>query len=403
MKHKPLTNGKLSLFNLRGRPFRTSCLIIVVAVLSFTLFGGAVLTLSLENGLNSLQQRLGADLMVVPDGYEADLEGILLKGEPSYFYFNNAVVRQIEQISGVSQVTPQIFLTSLSESCCSSQVQLIGFEPETDFVIMPWIAKTYASAIEDGSVVAGSDIVLENDCTIKLFNRTYPVAAQLEKTATGLDSSVFMSIGTMKSLYASAMENGIRFIASEEPESAVSSVPVRIGKGYDAQTVAKNIRANISNVDVIVSKNMISGISDNLGTFVAYIRVFSVVLWILAAVVLAALFSVSMNERKKEFAVLRILGATRKKVVGMVLTESLFVSLLGGVVGAAAASAVVFPFSAYIGNSLQLPYLEPDVGSVLRVLVTSLLLSFAVGPLASIYSAAKISRAETYLTMREGE
>jgi len=69
----------------------------------------------------------------------------------------------------------------------------------------------------------------------------------------------------------------------------------------------------------------------------------------------------------------------------------------------AAASLVVFPFSAYIGERLQLPYLEPEIGAVLGVLALSLLLSFLVGPLASIYSAVKISKAETYLTMREGE
>lgn len=403
MKQTPLTNGKLSYYNLKRRPFRTSCLIIVVAVLALTLFGGAILTLSLENGLNSMKQRLGADLLVVPDGYEANMEGVLLKGEPSYFYFSNAIARQIAQVSGVSQVTSQFFLTSLSASCCSTQVQLIGFDPSTDFVIQPWIAKTYASAIGDGHIIVGSDIALDSDHTLTFFNQTYPVAAQLEKTATGLDSSVFMNMNTMKSLYTAARETGMNFISGEEPEDAVSSVPVKIEKGYDVQKIANSIRSNISAVDVIVSKNMISNISDNLGYLVTYIRVFSAVLWILAAIVLMAIFSVTMNARKKEFAVLRILGATRKKLVGIVLTESLIVSVIGGVAGVMAASLLVFPFSTYIGNELQLPYLEPKADVIIGALALSLLLSFIVGPVASIYSAAKISRAETYLTMREGE
>lgn len=403
MKKTPLTNGKLSFYNLKRRPFRTSCLIIVVTVLAFTLFGGAILTLSLENGLNSMKQRLGADLLVVPEGYEADMEGVLLKGEPSHFYFSNAIARQIAQVSGVSQVTSQFFLTSLSASCCSTQVQLIGFDPDTDFVIQPWIAKTYASASGDGYIIAGSDIVLESDHTLTFFNQTYPVAAQLEKTATGLDSSVFMNMNTMKSLYVAARETGMNFISGEEPEGAVSSVPVKIEKGYDVQKIANNIRSSISAVDVIVSKNMISTISDNLGSLVAYIRIFSAVLWGLAAIVLMAIFSVTINARKKEFAVLRILGATRKKLVGIVLTESLMVSVIGGAVGMMAVSLLVFPFGTYIGNKLQLPYLEPKAGAIIAALTLSLLLSFVVGPIASIYSAAKISRAETYLTMREGE
>jgi putative ABC transport system permease protein len=86
MKQTPLTSRQLSFYNLRRRPFRTFCLILVVAVLAFTLFGGSILTISLRNGMSSLQQRLGADLMVVPKGYEADMTGVLLRGEPSYFY-----------------------------------------------------------------------------------------------------------------------------------------------------------------------------------------------------------------------------------------------------------------------------------------------------------------------------
>ena len=85
------------------------------------------------------------------------------------------------------------------------------------------------------------------------------------------------------------------------------------------------------------------------------------------------------------------------------MTESLILSAMGGVAGTAAAGVLVLPFSAYIGERLQLPYLQPNTGVVLGILALSLLLSSAVGPLASIYAAVRISRAETYLTMREGE
>lgn len=399
----PLTNGKLSVYNLKRRPFRTTCLIIIAAVLAFTLFGGSILTISLKNGMNSMKQRLGADLMVVPDGYEADMEGILLKGEPGCFYFDDSIVQQIAQIKGVSEVTPQFFLTSLSSSCCSAQVQLIGFDPDTDFVIKPWITKTYESVIEDGYFIAGSDIVLESDHTLKFFNHSYPVAAQLEKTATGLDSSVFMSINTMKKLFAAAREGGMNFIFGEDPEGAVSSVPIRIDKGYDLETVANNIRSGIPNVEVIVSQKMIAGLSENMETLIVYIRVLSAVIWIFASIIMMVAFTVTINERKKEFAIFRILGSTRRKLGAIILTESLFVSATGSISGAAAASAVVFPFSNYIGARLKLPYLEPEAGTVFGVLLLCMIFSVVVGPLASVYSAVKISRAETYLSMREGE
>ena len=87
---KPLTTRQLSKNNLRSNPFRTVCLVMVVAVLSFTMYGGAILSQSLKNWLYSLKNRLGADLAVVPLEHESQYEGIILSGEPSRFYFDPA-------------------------------------------------------------------------------------------------------------------------------------------------------------------------------------------------------------------------------------------------------------------------------------------------------------------------
>ncbi|MFV0412342.1 MAG: ABC transporter permease, partial [Oscillospiraceae bacterium] len=97
MRQKPINTGRLSARNLAANPFRTAGLVLVVAALSFALFGGAVLSASLTNGMYSLKERLGADLAVVPLEHEADYEGIILSGEPSRFYFSNTVQQQIQQ------------------------------------------------------------------------------------------------------------------------------------------------------------------------------------------------------------------------------------------------------------------------------------------------------------------
>ena len=405
MKQTFLSVRQLSLYNLKRRLFRTACLSVVVAVLAFTLFGGAIMASSLQNGMSSMEQRLGADLMVVPKGQGEQTEAILLQGIPDYFYFDGSVAKEVAQADGVTQVSSQFFLASLSAVCCSVPVQLIGYDPETDFVIQPWIAKTYSGTIGDGQLIVGSNIVLGSNNTLKFFNHTFTVAAKLDKTATGLDSSVFMNMNTMQTLLDAAKKMRVKFLSDGEPEGSISAVLVKIDKNYRADAVESAIRSAVTDadIDIVKPQAMMQGISKNLDSLVGYIHTLSAVFWILAIVILAVVFSVTINERKKEFAVFRILGATRKKLVEIVLTESLFVSLAGGVLGTAAASIIVFPFSTYIGEKLQLPYLQPSAGVILGALGLSLLLSFAVGPLASIYSAVKISKAEAYMTMREGE
>lgn len=403
MKRVPLTMKTLAVHNLMRKPFRTNCLIIAVFILAFTIFGGSVLTASLKNGMNSVEQRLGADIMVVPKGNKADVEGILLQGKQSYFYFDKSAVQQVKKVEGVEQVTAQFYLTSASSGHCSFPVQMIGFDPDTDFIIQPWIAKSFRSKFGDGQIIAGSEITFEKYNTLKFFDRTYPVAAQLEKTETGLDYTVFMNMNTIKAVLDSARDLGYNFLSEQQPESVISSVLVKIDKNHDAETVADDIRASVSGVDVIVAGNMISTISNSLKSFVSYIYMLSAVLWILTVIVLLVVFSVTINERKKEFAVLRMLGAMRRKLIGIVLIESLLTSIFGGIIGVSAAAVIVFPFSDYIGDKFQLPYLQPNISVILGLLAFSLFLTFSVGPLASIYSAVKISRAEAYLAMREGE
>ncbi len=406
MESKPLTTRRLSVYNLRSNPFRTASLIFVVLILAFATFGGSLLSQSLKNGLGSLKERLGADLAVVPLDHEADYEGILLSGQPEKFYFDQSIEQQIEQVEGVSKVSSQFFISTLAAACCSVPVQVIGFDPDTDFVIQPWIAKVYHEEIGDGQIIAGSDIVLNDTGTLKFFNDTYKVVAQLEKTSTGMDYSVYANMNTIKMLVAGAREAGMNLsvdVYGTDVDHSVSTVLVKIEKGYDADTVTTNIRRHISGISIVKSQNVFASTANNMDVLLTFINTITFVLWLLAILVLAVMFSAMTNGRKKELALLRSVGATRGKICGIVLMESFLISILGGILGTMAASLIIFPFSTYTREKLGLPYLLPDAAVTLWLLGMSLLLSFAAGPLAAAYSAVKGSKAEAYISIREGE
>jgi len=406
MKRKPLTMALIAGNNLRSKPFRTACLIIVVTVLSFALFGGSVLSESMKNGMDSLQKRLGADLAVVPLNSETKYEGILLSGDPGHFYLDKSIESKVAQVDGVSKVCSQFYLSTLSAECCSIPVQIIGFDSGTDFVTGPWIAKTYDKTIADGELIVGYDINVPESGTLKFFNQTYPVVAKLDKTSTGMDNSVFTNMNTIRMLTEGAQKVGMNLnsgVQGADINNSVSAILVKLSKGYDADTVVTNIRRLLSGVSIVKSKSIFSGFSNNLNVLLGFITTIEAVISAISVLVLAVMFSVIINERKKEFALLRLMGATRKKLVGIVLTESSFISVLGGFLGTAIAALFVFPFSTYIGSKLNLPYLIPDLTVLLKLLAVSLVLSFAVGPLSAVYSAIKISRTETYTVLREGE
>ena len=126
---KAITISGLALSNIRRKPYRTAALISVSALLAAVLFASFILSSSLKSGIKVFQKRLGADLMIVPEGYTAQMKSVLLTGEPNYFYMDKSAEEIIRKIDGVEKASSQFYLTSLSESCCDFPSQIIGFDP----------------------------------------------------------------------------------------------------------------------------------------------------------------------------------------------------------------------------------------------------------------------------------
>lgn len=398
-----LTPHKLSRFNLKRKPFRTYALTIVVSVLSFVLFGGSLVSISLKNGLGGLEARFGADLIVVPLGHESDQKALLLTGKPSYFYFDKGIADKLKELDGISKLSTQFYLTALSASCCSVPVQIIGIDPASDFTISPWIKESVGGNIEKGALIVGSDIELEDNKHIRFFDKDYPVAARLDETGTGLDQSVFASIETIKDLYQRARQKGLNFLAGTDPEGSISTVLIKVKDGYGIERLITDIRRSMDGVQIIKTQGLIGSISRSLGNFISFFKLFAITFLVITLLILSVVFSATANERKKEFATLRLLGATRKRLAAILLWESLYISGTGGVIGTGIAAAIVFPFNVYIADRIGLPYLMPSPIWIATLLTGSLITAVAVGPTASAYLAVKLCRPQTYLTFREGE
>jgi putative ABC transport system permease protein len=401
MNRRALTTVTISVNNLKRRPFRTLCLLLVVAVLSFVLFGGSVMTLSLKNGTDSMSKRLGADVMVVPAGYDREVQGALLRGEPSTVYMNDDVPGRVISVDGVGEASPQLFVATFSADCCSLPIQLIGFEPETDFVIQPWLSTQITRELKDDEIVVGSSVNADAGDILTFFNRDYRVAGRLDKTGMGFDTSAFMNMNAADRAVMDYIKMGGKSFPKDE--RSVSSVMIKVKPGYSTGSVAEGIRKVLAEdgIDVVLTKSMINSVSNGLGLLTRLTVALSVLFWLLGTVVLGIIFSAVLNERKKEFGILRALGADRNKLAGIILCESSIISLSGAIAGLLLAGLLLLPFGAYFGIRLNTPFLQLPVGSMLALAAISLLVSAAVGPVSSAYSAIKIGTTETYDIMRE--
>lgn len=108
------------------------------------------------------------------------------------------------------------------------------------------------------------------------------------------------------------------------------------------------------------------------------------------------------RERAREFAILRVMGASRKMVSRLLLTESAVVSLAGAVLGLVVGALVVFPFSRAISGSLGMPYLTPGAGKVAAMAGGSLLLAVLAGSMTGAAAAWRAGKTDAGLLLREG-
>ena len=388
--------------NLAGKPGRTAVLTLLTALLTLTVLGGSLIVSGLRKGLHSLEGRLGAEVMVVP--YEATtqskLEDIVLQGSTGYFYMDHAIYDKIAAREGVGQVSVQLFLASTSSGCCSIPVQIIGFDPETDFTVTPWIKRSRGGQLGERDIVVGNDLNAFVGDTLTFYGVECRVAAKLDKTGTRFDTTVFTNLDTIKMLIQSSLDLHMNDFQKLNPEKAVSCVLINPADGFSAEEVVNDINLHVKKVRAIRTKEMISGVSDSLAGISSVTGILIAAVWVLVVIILLLVFTMSVNERRREFAVLRVTGASRGMLARCVIQEALTVGLTGGAAGIVLGLLIVLPFNSLIEETLGLPFLLPGAGRIAVLCGAALLIAAAVSAAASALSAYRISRLDPAVILR---
>jgi putative ABC transport system permease protein len=399
------SDTNLIIENYLRNPFRSFGLSLLIAMLASSLLVGGLFSFSLSKGLNRLSSRLGADVIVIPQGTEINDQSVLLQGDSKYAYLPEGSLEFIRGLDGVEIATPQYYLTTLSASCCDQKVSVIGFDPASDFVIQPWIREVLTEKLPKGAIVVGSEIRIEEKGTVKFFDREYPVAATLEPIGNRLDQAVFVDVSTLESIREAAQAKGVVFLfRNENPELLTySSILIKLAPNADLERLSREIHTRFDGVQIRSRKDMFSGLEKSA-------RILQIVVWVIVAffliVAVAAIvisFSLSTRERRREYALLRIIGFTRKRLKKLVLAESFLVSAVGTYIGLLFASVAFFTFRIWIGEHVGVPFIIPATVEIAGVYVAVILLLHSVGPAAVYGVANKVSQIDAYAALREVE
>jgi putative ABC transport system permease protein len=393
---------QLALRNLSGSAFRSWVVALCAALVAGFAIGTVLVMRGAQQSLNLAAARLGADIVIVPEGSEMKVEGALLMGHPTRVWMSQEVLSKVATIPGVQVATPQLYLSTLTgASCCSvSDMFLVAYDPATDFTIQPWLIDKTGDTLHLGEVVGGTYVFIpEGEQNISIYGYLVTLKANMEPTGTGLDQSMFTTFETARDIARISVS-----MADEPlviPENSISAVMVRVAPGQDPRQVSLEIMHQVPDVTPILSPDMFQSYRQQINGILGIVVLLISGTVILSVLLIGLVFSMAANERRVELGVLRALGATRGFVFQSLLAEAGLLALGGGASGIALTVVAVYLFRQLIINTLNIPFILPSIGVLVAQILIGLVLALVSVTIAALVPALQISRQEPAIAMRE--
>ncbi len=393
----------LSLRNIKRRPFRSIGLILAVLLVSLMFFSG---TISLRGVLTSIRlgaQRLGADLMVVPEGYEEKAKTTLIAGKPSVFYMSLDVFEKVKKLKGVKRASPQLFIKSTSYPCCTTvDVLLVGFDPSTDFTVKPWLDETINRELSKDEVIIGASIPVSKDEIMKFFGKGLKVVGHLAPTGLEyIDHAVFMTMETAREMIRESKTES--FEPLDIKEDAISTILVQLDPNISPERAQVFVEYNIKGVKAITSQDVIGTVKKQFFVLIRILVGIGFSLWFITLILISVVFSMIINERQREIGILRSLGAKRREVFLIIIFESMLLTSTGAFTGLIAGWFFLSLLKKPLLKSLNLPYVWPGTEFIIIIMLTTVILCILTGILAVLYPAIRSTGLEPYEAIRKGE
>lgn len=364
--------GNQSFRNLWRRRNRTllSAAGIGIGVGTLVMLGGLVQ--GLMGQLNSLAGSGGAGNITVMQREVADM---------SLSSLDERVVRQIAAIPEVKTVSPYVlaFITSPE----MPMFLIGGLDPNSP-------AMRHYKLVEGRYVQRPTEIVIGKvaadvykvgmDDTLSLNGNRYRIVGIFETGVAYEDGGGIVAMSEAQRLMGRPRSVSFIFVDVEDPAKAEQVVALINDRFPEA-------RASISS-EFAQSTN-------DMQTSVGMLNAIQLLALLIGGIVVANTMIMSIFERTREIGTLRAVGWRRRRILGQVLLESLFLCLVAAVIGSLLGVGVVTLIA-------QAPYASQFVSATwsLDIFVTAFITAAVLGILGGLYPAWRASKLEPAEALR---
>ena len=378
----------LALKNLKGRKAYSAIIIAAVtAAVVMTLFSLFV-TGGVRQEVENSRRLLGPDLAVVPKGNKEKGHIYLSKGPPAQGSVPAGILEQLGNFPELEAVTPQKRLGAVVVG--PVQASIIGFDPSTDFFVHPWLDRRNTARFpgRDAGYVLGAQVRADG----------------LPEVLPGVDGTSAVTGGCLRKT-GTFMDTAI-FIPRQRAEIAAEPawILLRLRQGASLDITSNRLEVNLDQIEVLRRPEMFKTINDQLYWIVdgGGFGVSALLTIIGAFLVTGAMFAVMAQERKREFGLLKAMGATNTFVFKLIMGEAALLGSIGAALGIGMAAICLLCVHAGIIPQ-AIPPVPFSIASALRDMLIALALAVVIAVLSALFPALGAICLEPYAAIRSGE
>ncbi len=173
-------------------------------------------------------------------------------------------------------------------------------------------------------------------------------------------------------------------------EGRATFFSVKVMDGEKIDTVAARIRKQFKTVDVQSTDELVSSMKKMMSVARVVHLSISCFALIIGVLFVACTMVMSVSERVREFATLRVIGSSGRFIIKLIVTESVMLSAIGGVAGClfgfGLSRIIDFVTARSFGDSIFTTLTSP------RIIATGMAISVLIGVIAGIIPAWMILR-----------
>lgn len=296
---------------------RSALSIIGIAIGIATIVALGLITAGMEDSVQTTFNEGGAEITVTNATNVGGSSGLL-----SMSFIDN-----LKNITNVSDAVGQLSVSESNQSFVHSRSPVLGttvYGINASKLSLVGIKNVNGSVYKEGSfeAVIGSRYADLNNLSIgdnlSFLGHNFKIVGIYETGSMMTDNGVYTSLKTLQNI---SNTNG------------VSSILVKTSEGVNDTIVSKNIEEKYENVSTLTSEEMSSMLNDVIDILDAASLAISGLAIIVGGIGVINTMVMTVYERTKEIGVLKSIGWKSKKILTMILGETLVLTTISGIIG----------------------------------------------------------------------